>query len=190
MSSPNNTPKAYGIIAEFESPEAVIEAAKRVRDKGYRKVDAYTPFPVHGLDDAIGFQDLRIKWIIFFSGLFGCCVGLGMQYYVSVIEYPLNSGGRPLFSWPSFIPVSFECTILLAAFGAVFGMLFLNGLPRLNHPIFNASRIERASQDGFFLCIESGDPLYSQDSTKSFLESLEPSSVEVIMYDQEQLLAS
>ena len=130
----------YGIVAEFLSPEEILDAAERTREAGYRQIDAFTPFPVHHLDDAIGFEDARIKWLIFWMGLFGGAAGLAFIYFTSVIDYPMNVGGRPMFSWPSFIPVIFECTILLASLTAFFGMLALNGLPKPFHPIFDAER--------------------------------------------------
>lgn len=171
MHTVEETPALYGLVAEFEEPEQLVRAAHRARDEGYRKMDAYTPFPVHGLAEALHFDDWRLPWIIFFGGVAGAAGGLGLQYYVSVIDYPMNVGGKPLFSWPAFIPVIFECTILLAAGAAVVGMLALNGLPRPHHPIFNARRIELASQDRFFLCIESGDPKFDTEKTRQFLES-------------------
>ncbi len=170
-------PKIYGIIAEFDDPDALIAAAGRAREDGYRNMDAYTPFPVHGLAEALDFKDNRLPWMIFLAGIAGAFGGFGLQYFVSVIDYPLNVGGRPLNSWPLFIPVTFECTILLAAATAVFGMLFLNGFPRPHHPIFNAPNFERASQDGFFLCIEADDPQFDPRRTRLFLERLDARSV-------------
>ncbi|HRI42613.1 MAG TPA: DUF3341 domain-containing protein [Fimbriimonadaceae bacterium] len=165
-------PTLYGIVAEFLSPEEILDAAERAREAGYTRLDAYTPFPVHGLDDAIKFFDPRIKWMIFFAGLFGGAAGLAFIYFTAVIDYPLNVGGRPLFSWPSFVPVTFECTILFASLTAFFGMLALNGLPKPFHPIFDAERFELASQTSFFLCVESQDPMFDPGKTKDFLQSL------------------
>lgn len=170
-------PKIYGMIAEFESPDLLLAAAEKARSAGYKKMEGYSPFPVHGLAEAVGCNDNRIPWIIFGGGVTGAIVGMALQYYVSVIAYPLNVGGRPKFSWPHFVPVTFECTVLLAAFGAVFGMFALNGLPRPHHPVFNAPAFLRASQDRFFLAIESEDPLYDSSETRAFLDSLEPISV-------------
>lgn len=170
-------PPIYGMVAEFESAEQLVVAAERARSAGYRKMEGYSPFPVHGLAEAIGCNDNRVPWIIFGGGVTGAIVGLSLQYYVSVIDYPLNVGGRPLFSWPHFVPVIFESSVLLAAFGAVFGMFALNGLPRPHHPVFNAPGFLRASQDRFFLAIEAGDPLYDSEETRRFLESLEPINV-------------
>lgn len=152
----------YGVVAEFDNPEDLVVAALRASESGFTKMDAYTPFPVDGLAQALGMNDVRVKWIIFVGGLLGLAGGMGLMYYVSVVDYPLNVGGRPFFSWPAFIPVAFECTVLIAAFGAVFGMLGLNGLPKPYHPIFDASNFERASQDRFFLCIEAEDPQFEE----------------------------
>lgn len=170
-------PKVYGMIAEFESPDLLLEAAEKARSAGYKKMEGYSPFPVHGLAEVIGCNDNRIPWIIFAGGIAGAVAGMALQYYVAVIDYPLNVGGRPKFSWPHFVPVTFEATVLLAAFGAVFGMFALNGLPRPHHPVFNAPAFLRASQDRFFLAIEFEDPLYDSLETKKFLDALEPISV-------------
>ncbi len=167
----------FGMAAEFDSVQDILWAAKEARAAGFTRMDAYTPFPIHGLDDAIGFRDSRVKWIIFFSGLFGGCFGLWLQWWVSTQAYPVNVGGKPFFSWPAFVPVTFECTILLASFGAFFGMLALNGLPKPYHPIFNAKNFELASQNRFFLCIEGDDPKFDVSETRSFLESLEPLTI-------------
>ncbi len=162
----------YGLVAEFESEEAILSAANRVREEGYRRMDAYTPFPVHGLAEALGMHDIWVPWIVFFAGIGGALAGFGLQYYTQVIDYPWNVGGRPLLSWPMFIPITFEMTILLASFGAVIGMFALNGLPRPYHSIFNAPRFELASQDRFFLCIEATDPKFDREETKRFLGNL------------------
>lgn len=160
------------MVAEFETPDSITKAAKRAREFGYTKLEAYTPFPVHGLDDAIGFRDSRVQWSIFFAGAIGLFTGFMLETYVSVIDNPWNIGGRPMFSWPSFIPVAYECTILFASFGAVISMFALNGLPQPYHPIFDAKNFSRASQDRFFLVIEGKDPLYDAVETKSFMQTL------------------
>ena len=152
--------EVYGWVAEFDNPEDLIVAALKATEAGYTKLDAYSPFPVDGLSEAIGMHDVRVKWIIFLGGLAGVSAGMGLMYYTSAVDYPLNVGGRPLFSWPSFIPVAFECTVLIAALAAVFGMLALNKLPEPYHAIFNTPNFERASQDRFFLCIEADDPQF------------------------------
>jgi len=161
----------HGIIAEYETPEELLRAAKRAREAGYTRMDAYSPFPVHGLSEAIGLEDHKVPWTTFFAGVIGAIAGFALQYYISVVDYPLNVGGRPFLSWPAFIPVTFETTVLFAAFGAFIGMLAFNGLPQPYHPVFNAPRFERASQDRFFLCIEASDPMFDRANTRHFLEA-------------------
>jgi hypothetical protein len=160
----------YGLMAEFADPDALLAAARQASDEGFRKMDAYTPFPVEGLAEAIGFQRTRVPLIVLIGGLIGCSGGFLLQYWISVIDYPINIGGRPLNSWPSFIPVTFELTILVAALSAVFGLLALNGLPMPYHPVFNVDRFELASRNRFFLCIEAADPKFDPQGTRSFLE--------------------
>jgi hypothetical protein len=165
------------LIAEFETPETLIEAAKKAYAAGYRKMEGYTPFPVEGLAEAIGIPGTRLQYIILSGGILGALTGFGLQYYTSVINYPWNIGGRPFNSWPAFIPVTFELTILFAAFAAVLGMLGLNGLPQPYHPVFNEPRFELASKDRFFLVIEAQDPKFDLEQTRGFLEELEASYV-------------
>ena len=167
----------YGIMAEFEQPEQVVNAAKSAYAAGYRKMDAYSPLPVHGLSEALGFQYTRLPMIVLIGGILGCLGGFAFQYWVSVINYPVIIGGKPMNSWPSFIPVTFECTILFAALSAVFGMLALNGLPHPYHPVFNVDRFEHATRDRFFLCIEARDPKFDRAGTRAFLEGLEAHEV-------------
>ena len=162
----------YGLLAEFEEPEALLEAAGRAYQEGYRKLDAYSPFPLEGLAEAIGVRRTRVSLIVLIGGILGCVTGFGLQYWISVIDYPLNVGGRPYNSWPSFIPVTFEQTVLFAATAAVVGMLALNGLPMPYHPVFNVPRFALASRDRFFLCIESADAKFDAAATRQFLESL------------------
>jgi len=167
----------YGLVAEFESPTALVEAANRAREAGYRKMDAYSPFPIEELHRALGLRDTKLPWIVLGGGLTGALAGYGLQYWASTIAYPINVGGRPLHSWPSFIVPTFETTILFAAGAAVLGMILLNGLPMPYHPIFNSRRFAMASRDRFFLCIESKDPRFDQTTTRRFLESLGPREV-------------
>lgn len=172
-----NDTALYGLLAEFETPGALLAAAKRTHAEGYRKVDAYSPFPIEGLAEAIHVHRNRLPRIVLIGGLVGCFVGFFFQYYAAVIDYPLNVGGRPFNSWPSFIPITFETTILFAAFTAVLAMFALNGLPQPYHPVFNVEPFERASRDRFFLCIQANDPKFDPLTTRAFLESLQPDAV-------------
>lgn len=174
-------PQVYGMVAEFSSPDAILKAARKARKEGYTEMDAYTPFPVHGLDEAIGFDEPKIKWLIFIMGVFGGSFGLWLMWWINTTEYPMNVGGRPLFSWPSFVPVTFECTVLFASLTAFFGMLALNGLPHPHHPIFNAKNFERCSQDKFFLCIEAADPKFEADEVSKFMGTLKAENVSEVM---------
>ena len=159
-------------MAEFENPDHVLEAARRAHAEGYRKMDAYTPFPIEELSEAVGFHHTWLPLIVLGGGVTGALTGFFLQYYVAAIDYPLNIGGRPLNSWPSFIPVTFELTILFAALSAVIGMIALNGLPKPYHPVFNVPGFARASRNRFFLCIEASDPRFDHDRTSEFLRSL------------------
>lgn len=165
-------PRLYGLMAEFDEPTTIVVAATHAREHGYRRMDAYTPFPIEELTEAIGFRHTKLPLIVLIGGIVGCIGGFMLCYWVSTTAYPLNIGGRPLNSWPAFIPVTFECTILLAALSAVFGMLALNGLPEPYHPVFNVPSFEQATRNRFFLCIESADPKFHEDSTREFLQSL------------------
>jgi hypothetical protein len=169
--------RIYGLMAEFEDPTALVTAARRTYEEGYRRMDAYSPFPIEELSEAIGFHHSRLPVIVFLGGLFGCVAGFGLQYWISVIDYPLNVGGKPTYSWPSFIPPTFEMTILFAALAAVLGMLALNGLPEPYHPVFNVSRFALATRNRFFLCIEAIDPKFDLEGTRRFLETLTPRNV-------------
>jgi len=164
-------------MAEFETPEEILHAAERARAEGYRRMDGYSPFPVEGLAEAVGFGKTKLSWIVICGGLTGACGGFFLQWWPNVIGYPLNIGGKPYNSWPSFIPITFELTILFSALSAVFGMIALNGLPQPYHPVFNAPNFDLASRDRFFLCIEARDPKFNLQATKDFLASLEPVDV-------------
>lgn len=166
----------YGLMAEFDTPEEILAASERAVGEGFTKVDAYTPFPVEGLHEAIRF-DTRLPMIVLAGGLLGAISGMALQYFTEVIDYPKNIGGRPLFSWPAFVPASYELTILFASFAAVIGMLALNGLPQPYHPVFNVPQFRLASKDKFFLVIESDDPKFDLEGTRAFLESLNPGGV-------------
>jgi hypothetical protein len=167
----------WGLLAEFSEPEDLVEAATRAYEAGYRKMDAYSPMPVHGLAEAIGFNRNAVAPVVLVGGVFGCVSGFMLCYWIAVITYPLNVGGRPLNSWPAWIPITFEVTVLVASLSAVIGMLIMNGLPQPYHPVFNVPRFALASQDRFFLCIESSDPLFDPVETAQFLGQLHPDFV-------------
>lgn len=163
----------YGLMAEFEDPTALVAAAQRTQEAGYRKYDSYSPFPIHELFDAMDCDDKRVSLFVLIGGIVGCAAGFGLASWVSAVAYPLNVGGRPYISWPMFIPVTFELTILFAAVTAVVSWIALSGLPLPYHPVFNVARFaEKASQDGFFLAIESTDPKFDRTATLDFLKSL------------------
>ena len=173
-------PEVYGVMAEFEGPDEAIAATKRVIEAGYKKIDVYSSFPVEELNDLVSGVRERVPWLallVLGGGISGTIGGFLLQWWVSTIAYPVNIGTRPLASWPSFVIVSFETTILLAAFAAVFGMILINGLPMPYHPVFNVSEFLSASDDGFFLCIESEDPKFDLEKTKAFLSELNPKSI-------------
>jgi hypothetical protein len=167
----------YGLMAEFETPEQLLAAVRRAREAGYTRMDAFTPFPIEGLAEELGHHHSKLPLLVLLGGIAGGLGGFALQYWVSVIELPVNVGGRPLNSWPAFIPVTFETTILIAALTAVLGMLALNGLPTPYHPVFNVPRFALATRNRFFLCIEARDPRFRREETRKFLESLEPHEV-------------
>jgi len=167
-------PDLWGVMAEFASPDELLEAARAAHRTGYTRMDAYSPYPVEGLAEAIGFRRTRIPMAVLIGAIAGAAGGYFMQWFSSVVHYPLNIGGRPLNSWPAFIPITFECAILLAAGGAVLGMLALNGLPTPYHPLFNVPAFARASRDRFFLCIETTDPKFDKERVEEFLATLKP----------------
>jgi ActD protein len=167
----------YGMMAEFDTPVALVEAAKRTYQAGYRKIDTYTPFPIEGLAEEIGFHRDEVPLVVLIGGIVGGLTGYLMQYWMSAVAYPLNIGGKPYHSWPAFIVITFEMTILFAGISAVFGMLALNGLPMPYHPVFNVPRFTRASRDRFFLVVFSSDVKYDPAATRQFLQSLDPRSV-------------
>jgi hypothetical protein len=176
-------PKIFGFVAEFEQPDQLLAAARNASTQGYRNMEAYTPFPIDGLSEAVGFSHNRVAPIVLVGGILGGLTGFFMQWFSAVIHYPIDVGGRPLNSWPSFIPITFEMTVLCAALSAVVGMLGLNGLPRLNHPIFNVPGFGQASQDRFFLCIEATDPLFDPEKVARFLEDQRPRSIALVPFD-------
>ena len=182
MTAAKPAPPIWGLMAEFEGPTEVVEAAHKAYGAGYRKMDAYTPYPIEELSEALGHHHSYLPLLVLAGGITGCIGGYLLQYWVSAIAYPLNIGGRPIHSWPAFIVPTFETTILFAAGTAVLGMLALNGLPEPYHPVFNVPQFARASKDRFFLVIKSRDPQFDQDHTWSFLLSLEPRSVSEVDY--------
>ncbi len=167
----------YGMMAEFDTTSDLVAAARRTHEAGYRKIDAYSPFPVEGLADEIGFRKNAVPLIVLIGGVLGAISGYLLQYWISAVSYPINVGGRPYNSWPAFIVVTFETTILFAGLAAVLGMLALNGLPMPYHPVFNVPRFAFATRDRFFLIIFSSDPKYDAATTRTFLESLGPRSI-------------
>jgi hypothetical protein len=170
-------PHLYGLMAEFLRPEQIVEAAQKAYAEGYRSMDAYSPLPVDGLAEAIGFKRNRMAAIVLAGGLLGGLGAFFMQWYSAVIDYPIIIGGRPYNSWPAFIPITFELTILGAATAAVLGMLGLNGLPRPHHPVFNVPSFALASRSRFFLCILANDPKFDPDRTRQFLQELDPKDI-------------
>jgi len=173
-------PSIYGLMAEFDEPAALVAAAQRAHENGYRCMDGYAPYPIEELHHALGSPTTRLPLVVLIGGLFGCVGGYVMQYWMSAVAYPLNIGGKPYHSWPAFIPVTFECTILAAALSAVLGMLALNGLPQPYHPVFNVPRFALASRNRFFLCIEAVDPKFDLEGTRRFLETLNPREVSTV----------
>lgn len=164
--------KYYGMVAEFKSPGDLMQAAKQVHHAGIRKFDTMSPFPIHGMNDAMGMPDTKLPWIVLASGITGGSGALLMQWWMSAVDYRIVVGGKPFFSYQAFVPVTFELTILLSAFGAVFGMLALCGLPKLYHPLFKWPRFKKFSDDGFFLAIEADDPKFDTQGTRKLLEDM------------------
>lgn len=173
-------PRPHAMLAEFESPGAVLHAAEALRSAGYSRLDALTPFPVHGLDHALGIRGSKVPWLVLGGAVFGGVAGLGLQVWTSAVDYPIRIAGKPFMSLPAFVPVTFELTVLFSAFAAVFGMLALNGLPRLFHPTFRHPRVHRATDDRFFLVVEASDPRYAADRTRKDLEEAGGKNVEEV----------
>jgi Protein of unknown function (DUF3341) len=167
-------PRLYGVMAEFDNPSDLVAAARRTYEAGYRRINGYSPYPIEELSEAIGFTRTSLPLIVLLGGIVGAVSGYFMQYWIEVVNYPLNVGGKPFNSVPAFIPVTFECTILFAAFAAVLGMLALNKLPQPYHPVFNAPNFALATRDSFFLVIEASDRKFEHDEVVEFMKSLEP----------------
>ena len=177
MSHAAETPTLLGLMAEFDNPSALVEATNRARLEGFRNMDAYSPIPIEELNDALGLRRTRLPRLVLLGGILGGLGGFSLEYWASTIAYPMNIGGRPLNSWPQFIPVTFETTVLGAALTCFIGMWALNKLPMPYHPVFNVPAFDRASRDRFFLCIEATDPRFDVQATRAFLESLHPLGV-------------
>ena len=169
--------RLHGVMAEFDHSDKLIAAVKAVRAQGYTRIDAFTPYPIEELHHALGHHHSPLPRMVLAGGIAGALFGFVLQTWVSTVAYPMNVGGRPFFSWPAFVPVTFECTILFASLTAVLGMLALNGLPEPHHPVFNVERFAMASRDRYFLCIESRDPRFDAAQTAEFLWTLEPTHV-------------
>jgi hypothetical protein len=175
-------PPIYGVMAEFDNPTSLVNAAREARARGYRKLDAYSPFPIEALTEALHIPKSKLPLIVLIGGILGGLTGYLMQYYVTVIYFPINIAGRPLHSWPMYIVITFELTILFAAISAVFGLLALCGLPMPYHPCFNVPRFALASRNRFFLCIEARDPLFDRKRTEEFLETLDAREVSEVAH--------
>jgi hypothetical protein len=171
------SPAIYGLLAEFDTPTELVHAAEAAYAAGYRKFDAYSPFPIEEASEAVGFHKSRVPLIVLLGGILGGSSGYGLQYWINCISYPLNIGGKPYQSWPAFIVPTFELTILFAGLCGVFGMFALNGLPMPHHPLFNVDRFSLVTRDKFFLCVEAADPKFDMDGTVRFMESLRPTSI-------------
>ncbi len=170
----------YGVLAEFKSPKELVHAVKKTREAGYKVFDTYTPFAIHGMDDAMGLSRSKLPWIVLCCGLTGLLSGLALQTWVATSAYKLTISGKPFFSYQAFVPVTFELMVLFSAFGTVFGMLILNGLPKWYDPAFKHSTFRTASSHGFFLGIEASDKLFDVEKTPDFLKSLGGYSIEVV----------
>ncbi len=171
---------SYGLLAQFDGAASLLQAAKALHEAGYKRFDCHSAFPIHGMDRAMGLQQSKLGWIVLLGGFSGAAGGMLLQWWTSAIDYPLVISGKPLFSFQAFVPITFELTILFAAFGAVFGMLALNRLPRLHQELFNSGRFKQASDDGFFISVQAGDPQFDEAGTKSLLRQLGAQHIEVI----------
>ncbi|MGZ5435318.1 MAG: DUF3341 domain-containing protein [Pyrinomonadaceae bacterium] len=177
MKKADTQPQLYGVMAQFDNPSQLVAAARSAYEEGYRLINGYSPFPIEELDEAIGFKRTTLPYIVFAGGVLGALGGFFMQYWMEVVDYPLIVGGKPFNSWPAFIPITFECTVLGAAFAAVFGMLALNKLPQPYHPVFNAPSFALATRDSFFLVIEARDVKFNHDEAVRFLKNLDSREV-------------
>lgn len=182
MSTQTEQNELYGILAEFKNPKALIDVAKTMSSSGYSKFDTFSPFPIHGMDKAMKLKKSKLGWIVFGHALIGFSGAVAMMYYMSVMDYPMNISGKPFFNAPAWVPITFELTVLLSSFGAVFGMFFLNGLPKLHNPLFNVQRFKKATDDGFFACIEAEDDMFEIDKVKKLFKEAGATHIEEV-YD-------
>lgn len=176
--------KLYGVLAEFRNPKELVDAAKSVKQSGYSDFDTYAPFPIHGMEKAMGLKNSPLGWIVFGGALFGMVGALALMIWVTGYEYPMNISGKPFINIPVYVPITFELTVLLAAFAATFGMIALNGLPKLHNPLFNVERFEKASDDGFFVCIEASDDLFAEEKVTKLFRDNGATHIETV-YDSE-----
>ena len=176
----STTKKLYGILAEFKNPKALVDVSKKVVEAGYDKFDTYSPFPIHGIDKAMSLPKSKLGYIVIGHSILGFTGAIAMMYFMSVIDYPINISGKPFFNAPAWVPITFELTVLLSAFGAVFGMFFLNGLPRLNNPLLEVERFKKATDDGFFLCIEANDSKFQEDLVRQLLHDAGATYIEEV----------
>jgi len=170
----------HGLLAEFKNPKALIDVSKKVVEAGYDKFDTYSPYPIHGIDHAMKLPKSKLGWIVLVSGTLGFLGAIWMMYYMSVTDYAINISGKPFFNFPAWVPIIFELTVLLSAFGAVFGMFFLNGLPKLNNPLFEVERFKKATDDGFFVCIEAKDSKFQVDLVRQLFEEAGATHIEEV----------
>lgn len=184
MREPTPNTEIFGLLAEFDEAERLAASVERARDAGYRHMDAYSPFPVDGIAEALGFRDSRVPLLTLAGGIFGAALGYGMQVYTNV-DFPIDIGARPLIATPAFMLITFELMVLFAVLFGVFGMLALNGLPRLNHPLFGVDDFHLASSDKFFLVIFANDGRFDRERTQAFLQSLDPVRIEVVEHSEE-----
>lgn len=183
MESKKSEKTLFGVLAEVRNPKELIDIAKTIRDSGYRDYDTYSPFPIHGMDAAMNLKKPKLGWIVLGHGLVGFFGAIAMIYFMAVVDYPLNISGKTLMNVPAWVPVTFELTILLSAFGATFGMFALNGLPKFNHPLFNSEKFEKVTDDGFFVCIEATDPQFEAEKVRNLLEKANAVHIEEV-YDE------
>jgi len=175
-----NQQSLYGVLAEFRNPKELLDAAETVNKSGYKNYDTYSPFPIHGMEKAMSLPKSKVGWIVMIHGLIGFFGAIALIYYTIAIDYPINISGKPYVNFPAWVPIIFELTVLLSAFGATFGMFAINGLPRLHHPLFNHKRFKKATDDGFFLCIEASDDIFEDEKVKKLLQDAGATHIEEV----------